>query len=102
MALGWVAHYTIGVGFSVLLLAIWGLKWAHAPTVGPALLIGVVTIVAPFLVMQPAFGLGIAAVKTSVPNIVRLKSLGAHTMYGVGLYGSARLVAWLFRAGPHG
>jgi hypothetical protein len=27
--LGWLAHYTIGVTFAVLLLAIWGLDWAR-------------------------------------------------------------------------
>ena len=39
--LGWCAHYTIGITFSALLLATWGLDWARAPTLLPAVLIGV-------------------------------------------------------------
>ena len=38
--LGWVAHYSIGIAFAFLLLAIWGLDWARSPTIWPPLLIG--------------------------------------------------------------
>ena len=56
--LGLVAHYAIGVSFAILLLAIWGLDWARTPTIWPALLVGLGTIVAPWFVMQPAMGAG--------------------------------------------
>src|SRR5512147_1284955 len=36
--LGWVAHYSIGVAFSLLLLATFGLDWARSPSLYPALL----------------------------------------------------------------
>lgn len=84
--LGWVAHYTIGVSFAALLLLAAGLAWAHAPTLGPALAIGLVTVVAPLFVLQPALGAGIASSKTPRPVFNTLKSIVTHTVYGVGLY----------------
>lgn len=96
LALGWIAHYVIGIGFAVVLLALRGLEWAHAPTLLPALVVGVCTIVAPFFIMQPGMGLGIAASKTPKPAVARLRSLAAHSLFGIGLYVTARLlnVVW--------
>jgi Protein of unknown function (DUF2938) len=87
--LGWMAHYSIGVVFAFLLLAIWGLGWARVPTIWPALLIGLGTIVAPWFVMQPAMGIGIAASKAPNPRASRIRNLATHTAYGIGLYASA-------------
>jgi len=61
----------------------------------PAIVFGVVTILAPFLIMQPAFGLGFAASNTSHPAQARLRSLMNHASFGVGLYLFALLVNWL-------
>jgi hypothetical protein len=97
-ALGWSAHYAIGIIFAVLLLVVWGLEWARNPTLFPALTIGLVTIVVPFFVMQPAFGIGIAASKVPNPNIARLRSLMTHLSFGIGLYVSARLGALVLSA----
>lgn len=88
-ALGWVAHYSIGVTFALLLLALEGIEWALAPTIWPALVVGWVTIVAPWFIMQPAMGAGIAASKTPRPRSARLRNLATHTVYGIGLYASA-------------
>ena len=87
--IGWGAHYGIGIVFAGVLLLLWGLEWAQQPTLFPALLIGIVTVVAPFVLMQPSFGFGIAASKTPQPNRARLLSLAAHSIYGFGLYLSA-------------
>ena len=84
--LGWVAHYSIGVVFAFVLLGLWGLDWARSPTIGPALLVGVGTVLAPWLVMQPAFGAGIAGSKTPNPRAGRLRNLSTHLVFGVGLY----------------
>ena len=84
--LGWVAHYAIGVSFALLLIAIWGLGWARTPTIWPALFVGLGTIVAPWFVMQPAMGAGVAASRTPDPRATRLRNLGTHLVYGVGLY----------------
>jgi hypothetical protein len=96
-ALGWAAHYAIGVVFAALLLAIFGLDWARQPTPLPALTVGLATVVAPFFVMQPAMGLGFAASKTPNPNVARLRSIVTHAAFGVGLYVSALLVAAVIR-----
>ena len=95
--IGWTAHYTIGVAFAALLLAIWGLEWLSRPTLIPALIVSSATLVAPFFVMQPAMGAGIAASRTPRPNAARLRSIVTHTVYGVGLYGFGWVWAVLTR-----
>lgn len=52
--IGWGAHYTLGIGFAGVLLAVFGAEWVRSPTLPPALFIGVVTVVAPLFVLQPA------------------------------------------------
>jgi hypothetical protein len=96
-AIGWIAHYAIGITWAALLLAVWGLDWARRPTLVPPVIVGLVTVAAPFFIMQPAMGLGIAASKTPSPNAARLKSIASHTVYALGLYGSAWLAALLVR-----
>ncbi|AOM41232.1 DUF2938 domain-containing protein [Xenorhabdus hominickii] len=90
--IGWFAHYLIGIIFAGLLLSIMGPDWAENPTFLPALVIGIVTLVAPYFIMQPGMGMGIAASKTPAPTTARLRSLMAHTSYGVGLYLTALLL----------
>lgn len=91
--IGWTAHYAIGVLFAILLVAVAGADWLRAPTLLPALLVGVATVVAPFFFMQPAMGSGMAASKMPNPNVARLRSLLAHTVFGIGLYLAAVLMA---------
>jgi hypothetical protein len=93
--IGWAAHYLTGIFYAAAFLLILGLDWARAPTLWPALIFGVVTVVAPFFIMQPGMGAGIAALKTPNPNAARLRSLAAHTVFGVGLFLSALLAAAL-------
>ena len=89
--IGWTAHYLIGIAFAAALLAVWGLDWAREPTLGPALLVGVGSVAAPFLLMQPGMGAGIAASRTPRPNAARLQSLLTHAIFGLGLY----VAAWV-------
>jgi hypothetical protein len=83
---GWIAHYVIGVAYALMLVALMSGSWLAQPTLLPALLFGVGTVLVPFLVMQPSFGLGIAASRTPNPTQARLRSLMAHTAFGAGLY----------------
>lgn len=92
---GWTAHYAIGVGFAVLLLALRGREWFQHPTIGPALGVGIATVAAPFLLMQPGMGAGIAASRTPRPNAARLQSIVTHAIFGLGLYLAARLTSSL-------
>ncbi len=94
---GWIAHYTIGITFAIAFVALVGNDWLQHPTLIPAMVFGVVTVLAPFFVMQPSFGLGFAASKTSNPMQARLRSLMNHTAFGLGLYLFALLVNSLLR-----
>lgn len=94
-AVGWIVHYMIGITFAVTFVAIVSNKWLQHPSLIPALLFGVITVSAPFFVMQPAFGLGIAASKTIKPMQTRLRSLMNHIVFGVGLYIFGLLASWL-------
>lgn len=96
--IGWGAHYTIGISFAVLLISVFGLKWARTPTFLPALFIGVVTVAAPFFILQPGLGAGIASSKTANPAFNRAKSVATHVVYGIGLYLAALLTSFLFPA----
>ena len=90
---GWMAHYTIGVAFALLFAALAPEGWLERPTLLPALAFGIVTVLVPFLTLQPSFGLGVAASRTSAPNRARLKSLTTHSIFGLGLYVWAYLVS---------
>jgi hypothetical protein len=92
-ALGWLIHYATGIVFAGLLTAIAGPGWLTRPTPAPALVFGLATVAAPFLVLQPALGLGLAASKSPKPATARLRSLATHLVFGVGLYLSGALVA---------
>lgn len=94
-AIGWIAHYLIGIAYAALLPMLWGTGWLSEPTPGPALLVGVGTVLAPFLLMQPGMGLGVAARLAARPWHARLHSLLMHAVFGLGLYASARLLVAL-------
>lgn len=87
--IGWALHYLIGISFAALLIIFFDNKWLQNPTIGPALTIGVATVVAPFFILQPAMGAGIAASRTIKPNLVRLHSIINHAVFGFGLFLSA-------------
>ena len=81
-ALGWAAHYTIGITFAALLVAVAGVT----PSLGAALLVGIVTVVAPLFVLQPALGAGVMSSKTPRPIFNTAKSVVTHVVFGFGLY----------------
>jgi len=89
LLLGWCTHYAIGITFAALLIAVYGLKWARSPSLLPALTFGIVTVVAPLFILQPALGLGIASTKTATPLFNSLKSVTTHAIFGLGLYVAA-------------
>lgn len=94
-AVGWIAHYMIGITFAITFIALVGNNWFQHPTPLPALAFGVITVLMPFFIMQPAFGLGMAASNTSNPTQARLRSLMNHSVFGAGLYLFGLLVNWL-------
>ncbi|MBA3581358.1 MAG: DUF2938 domain-containing protein [Gammaproteobacteria bacterium] len=93
---GWTAHYVIGIAFAALLISIWGGEWTQHPTIGPALAVGIGTVLAPFLIMQPSMGAGIAASRTPHPLSARVQSLITHTVFGFGLYATGWAIRFFY------
>lgn len=91
-AVGWIAHYSIGLAFGLAFVVLTG-DWLARPTLAPALLFGVATVVFPYFLLQPALGLGVAGARTPDPTRARLKSLMTHAVFGVGLYLAAKLAS---------
>lgn len=97
LAWGWLTHYAVGVAFATVLVSLQGADWVRSPTLLPALAVGVCTVAAPLLVMQPAMGSGFAASRTPTPLKNCLRSLANHTVFGFGLYLSALAIALISR-----
>lgn len=94
---GWMAHYTIGIVLALVFVLCAPADWLTQPTLLPALLYGIGTVVFPFFILQPSFGLGIASSKTPNPTQARLKSLMTHTVFGVGLWVCALGVSYVLQ-----
>ena len=84
--IGWLVHYAIGIAFAGALAGAAGTAWIRSPTLLPALLIGIGTVIAPLFIMQPAMGAGIASSRTPTPVRNCLRSVVNHTVFGAGLY----------------
>ncbi len=95
---GRIAHYTIGVVLALVFVLVTSGDWLARPSLLPALLYGIGTVLFPFFIMQPSFGLGVAASRTPRPSQARLKSLVTHTIFGAGLYVCALGVSYVLRA----
>lgn len=89
--LGWIAHYSVGIIFALNFLFIVGSNWLIHPQFYSALMFGVVTVLMPFFIMQPAMGSGFDSLKTPHPFLNCLKSLINHSVFGCGLYLTAKL-----------
>jgi hypothetical protein len=91
---GWLAHYLIGVIYGVGYLYVVQVILARNPSLTSALVFGLVTLVAPWLIMQPAMGVGVFAMGAPRPWVVRLVNVSMHVVFGASLYG-----AWLLLFG---
>lgn len=94
LALGWATHYVIGIAYAGVLLSLVGTEWTRQPSLLPALAFGLATVAAPWFLMQPAMGAGIAASKTPTPLKNSVKSAANHAVFGAGLYLTAAVIAW--------
>jgi hypothetical protein len=97
LALGWLTHYAAGIVFAGAMVGVGGAGWLRTPTVLPALVVGMATVVVPLFVMQPAMGAGIASSRTPTPARNCARSLANHTVFGLGLYLAAALVESIAR-----
>jgi hypothetical protein len=89
--IGWTAHFLIGIAFAGLLVAFEGVEWMREPTLAPAIAVGIVTVVFPFLLMQPGMGAGVAASRSPNPSMARFQAIATHAIFGLGLF----VTAWL-------
>lgn len=91
-ALGWIMHYLIGVTLAAGFLLAAG-TGAHLSPLWPVGF-GVLTVIAPFAVMQPGMGAGFASRCMPRPWGARRRSLVTHLTFGIGLW----LAGWLWAA----
>ena len=81
LLIGWCAHSSIGITFAAVLLAVSGVQWGRSPTLLPALVIGIVTVVVPLLVLQPALGARHRIVQHASAILQQLQEFGhAHSL----------------------
>lgn len=92
---GWLTHYLIGVSLGATFALLAGPGWWSRPSLWQPLVFGIVTVVMPLFLMQPALGLGMASSRTPNPSAARLKSVGTHAVFGLGLYATARILGIL-------
>jgi hypothetical protein len=92
LALGWIGHYVVGIAYGILLVIFAGTAWLDNPTFIPAWILGIVTVGFGWFLLQPGLGIGWAASKTPNPNKVRFLNLVAHTVFALGLWGTALLI----------
>jgi hypothetical protein len=97
--IGWTFHYLIGIAFAGLPFAMLGQQWFREPSLVWGLGVGALTVIAPFFILQPALGAGIAASRTPDPATARFQSLITHLVFGAGLFGSASVLSLLVAPG---
>lgn len=95
LAWGWVLHYATGLLFAGLLIALAGEAWLSQPALLPALSFGVISVLVPLCLIQPALGAGYFAANTPAPLKSCLRSLATHCVFGSGLYLAALGALWL-------
>jgi hypothetical protein len=91
--LGTIAHYLTAVVFAAGLLLAAGQGWMDHPTLLPAIAVGLVTTLLPWLIIMPALGHGIAASKTPIANKIRIATVASHLVMGLGFYAGAAAAA---------
>lgn len=92
LAIGWIVHYVIGIAYGLLLVWLWGAEWLREPTLLPPIILAFGLLVAPYFIMMPGMGSGIAGAKTPKPNVARLKSAVGHSVFGLGMYATALVI----------
>ena len=90
LAIGWVAHYCTGMVYGAAYLSIVQLLISATPSLAFAPVFGLVTLIAPWLVLQPGMGARAFTSKMPHPGPIRLINLSMHGVFGTCLY-----IGWL-------
>jgi hypothetical protein len=91
--LGWIVHYAVGIVYGIALALFMGAGWLAAPSFLPAFVWGIVTVSAGWFLLQPGLGLGWAASRAPNPTKARAMNLVAHTIFALGMWGTALVVS---------
>ncbi|OOZ41139.1 hypothetical protein BOW53_05275 [Solemya pervernicosa gill symbiont] len=86
LAFGWFMHYLIGVSWSLIYFFLTYVVRDASPTLLSASLFGVVTLVVPYLILQPALGHGFFAQKHPRPVAMPILSFLSHLTFGQAMY----------------
>jgi hypothetical protein len=93
LAIGWAAHYAVGVAYGFILYLIASPAWRADPTPALPVILSLVLVGAGWFVLQPGMGAGIASSKRANRWTIRGLNLLSHLVFGIGLWLGARLVA---------
>lgn len=93
VVLGWISHYAVGILYGIILTLIVPAGWFAGPTFTLPFVVGIVTVGAGWFLLQPGLGIGWAASKVANPSKVRALNLVAHTVFALGMYAIALLLA---------
>jgi hypothetical protein len=85
LLIGWSAHYLIGVMYALLYIATIAVT-KGTPSLVSAILFGLVTLLAPWFIMQPGMGIGMFASLAPKPNLTRAINVSMHLVFGAALY----------------
>ena len=77
---GWAVHYLVGLGFAGSPVVTGGPGWLSHPTLWPALLFGLLSVAAPFLLMQPGMGAGLRTPHAQPPRRPPAKPAYPHSL----------------------
>jgi hypothetical protein len=92
---GWGAHAVLGVIYGIGFVFVFGFSAISTPQLWQGLIFGLATVLVPWFVFQPLFGWGIGMSKAPEPWKMRMKSMINHTVFGVGIWLSIKLLSGL-------
>ena len=93
LALGWAFHYLVAIVFAQVYLQFLAAVLEQPPSLLNGLAFGVVTVLAPWLILIPGLGGGFFGLQTGRPIFVCAASLSVHAVFGMALYLGALVYA---------
>ncbi len=93
LAIGWVAHYLVGIAYGFIYVGLMVLALDTTPNLVNGLVFGAISTVVAWFVMMPGLGAGIFAHKTDAAIRSSSLAFAAHVVFGFGLFLGAALVA---------
>lgn len=92
LALGWIAHYAVGILYGIILALVVSPQWFAEPSFIQPWIVGIVTVGAGWFLLQPGLGIGWAASKLPNPTKARIMNVAAHTIFAIGMFVMALLI----------